>query len=123
MRVRLKNKGAKKGDRASGRLRQKYQAPILEHPETAHEVKGKEIHANHLEAFDSSIRRRNSTFRHKMNNYANSASILHRTLDVFWLVHNFIRVHLTTKVVPAVKLGIIKTRISWSQLLTIRYAI
>ncbi len=41
-----------------------------------------------------------------------------RTLDVFWLVHNFARVHCTTKVVPAVKLGILETGLSWSQLLT-----
>ena len=119
LRVRLKNKGAKKG---RGRPRQKYQSPVPEHPETAHEVKDKEIHANHLEAFNSSMRRRNSTFRRKTNTYAKSKQNLQRTLDVFWVVHNFIRVHFTTKVVPAVKLGIIKTRISWSQILTIRYA-
>ena len=27
-------------------------------------------------------------------------------LDVYWLLHNFVRVHITTKQVPAVVLGI-----------------
>ena len=120
MRVRLKNKGSKK---RPGRQRPKYQAPVPEHPETAHEVAEKEIHANHLEAFNASMRRRNATYRRKTNTYAKSRKNLQRTLDVFWLVHNFVRVHFTTQVVPAVKLGIVKTGISWSQLLTMRYAI
>lgn len=119
VRVRLKNKGSKK---RPGRQRQKYQAPVPEHPQTVHEVSQQEIHANHLEAFNASMRRRNATFRRKTNTYAKSRENLQRTLDVFWLVHNFVRVHFTTKVVPAVKLGILKTGISWSQLLTIRYA-
>lgn len=120
VRVRIKNKGSKKG---RGRPRKKYQAPVPEHPDTTHEVEPKEIHANHLEAFNASVRRRNATFRRKTNTYAKSRQDLQRTLDVFWLIHNFTRVHFTTKVVPAVKLGILKTKISWSQLLTMRYAI
>ena len=83
----------------------------------------KEIHANHLEAFNASMRRRNATFRRKTNTYAKSKESLQRTLDVFWLVHNFVRVHFTTKVVPAAKLGILETGISWLQLLTMRYAL
>lgn len=120
VRARLKNKGSKK---RLGRPRQKYQAPVPEHPETVHEPEHKEIHANHLEAFNASLRRRNSTFRRKTNTYAKSRKNLQRTLDVFWIVHNFVRVHFTTKVVPAVRLGIVETGISWSQLLTMRYAI
>ena len=120
VRVRIKNKGSKK---RVGRPRQKYQAPVPEHPETVHELEHKEIHANHLEAFNASMRRRNSTFRRKTNTDAKSRKNLQRTLDVFWIVHNFVRVHFTTKVVPAVGLGIVETGISWSQLLTMRYAI
>lgn len=120
VRVRLKNKGSQK---RAGRPRQKYQAPVPEHPQTAHQIADTEIHANHLEAFNASMRRRNATFRRKTNTYAKSRKNLQRTLDVFWLLHNFVRVHFTTKVVPAVKLGILKTGISWSQLLTMRYAI
>ena len=120
VRVRLKNKGAKK---RRGRPRKQYQAPVPEHPQTDHDVAENTIHANHVEAFNASIRRRNAAFRRKTNTYAKSRKHLQRTLDVYWLVHNFVRVHFTTKVVPAVKLGILKLGISWSQLLSIRYAV
>ncbi len=120
VRVRIKNKGAKK---RRGRPRQKYQSPVPEHPGTTHQLKNEEIHANHIEAFNASMRRRNATFRRKTTTDAKSRKHLQRTLDVFGLVHNFTRIHFTTNVVPAVKLGIIETRISWSQLLSIRYAI
>ena len=101
VRVRLKNKGSKKG---RGRPRQKYQSPVPEHPDTTHEVRDKEIHANHIETCNASMRRRNATFRRRTNTYAKSRQNLQRTLDVFWMIHNFTRVHYTTKVVPAVKL-------------------
>jgi hypothetical protein len=32
---------------------------------------------------------------------------LQRVLDIFWMVHNFVRSHFTTREVPAVALGII----------------
>ncbi len=70
MRVRLKNKGSKK---RLGHQRQKYQAPVPEHPQTTHEIEDKGIHANHLEAFNASMRRRNATFRRKTNTYAKSS--------------------------------------------------
>ena len=120
VRVRLKNKGSQK---RPGRKRKKYQAPVPEHPETEQEVAEPAIHANHVEAFNASIRRRNAAFRRKTNTYAKSRNNLQRTLDVYWLVHNFVRVHFTTKMVPAVKLGILPLGISWSQLLCIRYAL
>jgi hypothetical protein len=63
------------------------------------------------------MRRRNSAFRRKTNTYAKSKENLQRTLDVFWLIHNFVRIHFTTKVVPAQKLGILATGLSWLQLL------
>lgn len=120
VRVRLKNKGAKK---RSGRPRKKYQVPVPEHPQTDHEVAEASIHANHVEAFNASLRRRNAVFRRKTNTYAKSRDHLQRTLDVYWVVHNFVRVHFTTRVVPAVKLGILKVGISWSQLFMIRYVL
>lgn len=120
VRVRLKNKGAKK---RAGRRRKKYQAPVPEHPQTTHEVTDAQIHANHVEAFNAALRRRNAAFRRKTNTYAKSRKDLQRTLDVHWLVHNFVRPHFTTKVVPAVKLGILETGLSWLQLLSMRYAV
>jgi len=120
VRVKLKNKGSKK---RPGRRRKKYQTPVPEHPETQHQVADSEIHANHVEAFNASLRRRNAAFRRKTNTYAKSRQDLQRTLDVYWLVHNFVRAHFTTKVVPAVKLGILEVGLSWFQLLTMRYAV
>ena len=118
--VRLKNKGNKK---RPGRSRKKYQAPVPEHTQTQHHVSESSIHANHVEAFNASLRRRNSAFRRKTNTYAKSRNTLQRTLDVYWLIHNFVRVHFTTKLVPAVKLGILESGISWSQLFNIRFAL
>lgn len=120
VRVRLKNKGAKK---RPGRPRKTYQAPVPEHPQTEHLVSEHTIHANHVEAFNASLRRRNSAFRRKTNTYAKSRTHLQRTLNVYWVVHNFVRVHFTTKLVPAVQLGILEMGISWSQLFSIRYAV
>lgn len=120
VRIRLKNKGSKK---RRGRQRKKYQAPVREHPDTKHQVEESSIHANHVEAFNASLRRRNSAFRRKTNTYTKGRQHLQRTLDVGWLIHNFVRVHATTKMVPAVKLGILPTGLSLSQLLTMRYAL
>jgi len=54
--------------------------------------------------------------------YAKTRDNLQRTLDLQWLVHNFVRVHFTTKVIPAVKLGILAVELSWMELFSIRYA-
>jgi len=75
-----------------------------------------------VEAFKATLRRRNSTFRRKTNMYAKTRNHLQRTLDLQWLIHNFVRVHFTTKVIPAVKLGILEVGLSWMQLFSIRYA-
>lgn len=119
-RVRLKNKGSSK---RSGRKCPKYQAPVAEHPATDSNLDNHQIHANHVEAFNGSLRRRNSAFRRRTNMYAKSRDNLQRTRDVQWLIHNFVRTHFTTKVVPAVKLGILEIGIAWPQLFTSRYAL
>jgi len=37
--------------------------------------------------------------------------------DVYWILHNFVRVHFTTKQVPAVALGVIEQGLSFRNLL------
>jgi hypothetical protein len=99
--------------------------PVLrvpEHPETDARIEDAQIHANHVEAFNASLRRRNSTFRCKTNLYAKTRHHLQRTLDLQGLIHNFVRVNFTTKVIPAVKLGILEVGLSWMELFSIRYA-
>ena len=65
VRVRLKNKGSQSHRR--GRKRPKYEAPCSEYPETPQNLSDAEIHANHAEALNASLRRRNSAHRRKTN--------------------------------------------------------
>jgi hypothetical protein len=118
VRIRLKNKGSQSHRR--GRQRPKYEAPCSEHPDTPLTLSNPDIHANHVEAFNASLRRRNSAYRRKTNTYAKKKTGLQRTLDVFWVIHNFIRKHFTTRRVPAVALGILKKGLSWEQVLRIQ---
>ena len=79
-----------------------------------------QIHANHLEAQNSALRRRNSAYRRCTNMYAKRNDTLQRTLDEHWIMHNFVKEHFTTGTVPAVKLGILKTGFSWEELFKIQ---
>jgi len=40
--------------------------------------------------------------------YAKNTVRLQERLDVYWIVHNFVRMHFTTRQVPAVALGILE---------------
>jgi transposase-like protein len=110
IRVRIKNKGSQAHKK--GRKRPKYQSPWAEHPETTHTIEETDIHANHAEAFWSALRRKCTTFRRKTNMYAKSTPGSQRLLHVYWVVHNFIRVHFTTREVPAVALEVIERRVA-----------
>jgi hypothetical protein len=55
-----------------------------------------------------------------MNTYAKKKTSLQRILDLFWVVHNFIRKHFTTQPVPAVALGLLKEGLSREQILRIQ---
>lgn len=121
VKIRVKNKGGQKHKR--GRKRPKYQAPWREHPDTLQDSPDSEINANRLEAQNASTRRRNSAFRRRTNTYAKTTNGLQRTLDVHQIIHNFIRPHWTTGVVPAVALGIISTSLSLIDILTMAKAI
>jgi hypothetical protein len=113
VKVRIKNKG-KSGSKKG---RKKYQAPKNEHPETIQDVSDADIHANHVEAQNSATRRRNSAFRRKTNTYAKTLGALQRTLDLYWVFHNFIKTHYTTKAVPAVLLGVVKDGLEWNEIM------
>jgi transposase-like protein len=118
--VRLKNKGSQ--GHKKGRKRPKYQSPWREHPATARTIAETDIHANHAEAFFSSLRRKCATFRRKTNMYAKTTKGLQRLLRVYWVVHNFLRVHCTTREVPAVALGILEKRLSVQEIFQIQMA-
>ena len=116
----IKNKGSQAHKK--GRKRPKYQSPWREHPETARTIAETDIHANHAEAFLSSLRRKWATFRRKTTMYAKSTKGLQRLLRVYWVVHNFLRVHFTTREVPAVALGILERRLSVQEIFQIQMA-
>ncbi|GIW23188.1 MAG: hypothetical protein KatS3mg068_2195 [Candidatus Sericytochromatia bacterium] len=111
IRVRIKNKGGKK--------LQKYKKLIPKHPNTK-DIDENEIHTNHLEAKNSSLRRTNSAFRRKTNTYVKTTFGLQRTLNVDFIVHNYLKTNFTTKLVPALALGIINNHYSFEKLLMIQ---
>ena len=78
VRVRVKNKGSQAHKR--GRKRPKYQAPPPEHPATPPTLAETEIHVNHLEAFNASLRRRLACYRRKTNTYAKKRKLCKRDL-------------------------------------------
>jgi len=118
VKVRVKNKGSQAHKR--GRKRPKYQAPHNEHPDTEQNLVDKHIHANHLEAFNSALRRRLACYRRKTNTYAKIKPALQRRLDAYWVLHNFVRSHFTTKQVPAVAMGILEKAFSLFDIFKIR---
>ena len=116
--VGLKNKGKKKPSKMP-----KYERPQPEHPETTHVLEDHDIHANHAEGQNAATRRKLSPFRRRTNTYAKTKTALQRVLDLYWVVHNFIRKHYSTKTVPAVANGILKKGLVWSDVLTMRLAL
>jgi hypothetical protein len=118
LKVRVKNKGEQ--SHKKGPKRPKYEAPQKEHPVTSQDLKNQDIHANHVEAFNASLRRKCSAYRRKTNTYAKKKNRLQERLDVLWIVHNFIRSHFTTKKVPAVALGIIENGLSFLELFNLK---
>src|SRR3989449_4601087 len=118
--VRMKNKGSQVHKK--GRKRPKYQSPWREHPETARTIAETDIHANHAEAFFSSLRRKCATFRRKTNMYAKSTTGLQRLLHVYWVVHNIVEDHFTARAVPPVTLGVIERQLSVREIFHIQMA-
>ena len=118
--VRIKNKGSQAHKK--GAKRPTYQSPWAEHPETNRMIAESDIHANHAEAFWSALRRKCATFRRKTNMYAKTTAGLQRLLHVYWVVHNFLRVHFTTREVPAVALGVIERRLSVGEIFHMQMA-
>ena len=104
-----------------GPKRPKYQTPHNEHPETEQNLDNTDSHENHVEAFNASLRRRLACYRRKTNSYVKVQASLQRRLDLYWLLHNFVRPHFTTKLVPAVAMRIFEKGLSWLDLFQIRY--
>ncbi len=54
--------------------------------------------------------------------YAKATIGLQRLLRVYWVMHNFLRVHFTIREVPAVALGILERRLSVHEIFQIQMA-
>jgi len=118
VKVRVKNKGSQAHKR--GPKREKYQQPKKEHPENINDIKNSEIHANHVEGFNASLRRKNSAYRRKSNTYAKEQNRLQQRLDLHWIRHNFIELHFTTKQLPAVALNIVEKGYTFEEIFTLK---
>ena len=116
--VRVKNKGSQAHKK--GPKRPKYQTTCPPHPETSNDISDEETHANHVEANNSAMRRKCSPFRRKTNTYAKSKAGLQRVLNFYWVIHNFVRIHFTTKEVPAVSLGVIENGLTPEELFSVQ---
>jgi len=117
--VRVKNKGSQA--HKSGRKKPKYQTTCPQHPETSNNISDEETHADHVEANNSAMRRKCSAYRRKTNTYAKSETGLQRVLNLYWVIHNFVRAHFTTKEVPAVSLGVIESGLTSEKLFSIQF--
>ena len=78
------------------------------------------MHANHLEAFQMSLRRRRAAYRRRTTMYAKHTGRLQERFDVYWIVPNVVRVHFTTRQVPAVALGVLEYGFSLNEIFLIQ---
>lgn len=110
---------ASKVKKSQGRRRVRRSKP--EHPFTAVSPDA-EVHANHNEALNSSIRRRCSAYRRRQNHYAKNVDGLNRAVTVLSLIHNWVRPHpsLGKNVTPAMAIGFINRPISFLEILSSR---
>jgi hypothetical protein len=93
----------------------------VEHPFTAISPKA-EVHANHVEAFNSALRRRATAYRRRQNHYAKQVKGWQRSLNVQRLIHNWVRPHwsLGKHTTPAMKMGFIERPLKISEMLLSR---
>lgn len=93
-----------------------------EHPFTAISDVA-EVHANHVEAFNSALRRRATAYRRRQNHYAKVVEGLQRALNVQRLIHNWVRPHgrfTQKKTTPAMAMGFIDRPLAISEILNSR---
>ena len=95
-----KHQGAHRPKR--GRKRPKEPTPSPEHPDTAQPLATAEMHAHQLEAFPTARRRRCAAERRRTHPSAKNQTRLQERVDVYGMVPHCVRVHCTTRPVPAV---------------------
>lgn len=93
-----------KGSQNRAQRRRRYEVPLKTHPESKL-LEQKDVHANHSEAYNASLRRRCSAFRRRTNTYAKVNKGLERALGAQRVIHNWIRPHHFHGKTPAEVLG------------------
>lgn len=92
----------------------------FEHPWTAISAQA-EVHANHMEAQNSAIRRHCSAYRRRQNLYAKTVNGLQRAITAQRLLHNWVRVHWgLSKQTPAMAMGFCQRPIPLEEFLNSR---
>jgi len=93
----------------------------VEHPFTAISSTS-EVHANHNEALNSSIRRHCSAYRRRQNHYAKTVDGLQHAITAQRLIHNWIRPHSSFdgQTTPAMAIGLCDRPIPMEEFLTLR---
>jgi hypothetical protein len=99
--------------------RKGYEAPLRHHPESTL-LDNFDVHANHSEAYNSSLRRRSSAFRRRTNMYAKTPDGLDRALGTQRVIYNWVRPHNFHQKTPAQVLHLVD-QISFNGLLNIRF--
>jgi hypothetical protein len=120
MTIRRKVKGSQHGGPTR---RQRYETPLPHHPEST-PLEDTDVHCNHSEAYNSSLRRRCSAFRRRTNTYAKTPVGLRRALDVQRVIHNWVRPHWAHQghMTPAQAAGLVSKNWTLDDLVTMRCA-
>src|SRR6267142_2088430 len=105
-----------------GPKRPTYQSLWREHPETARPIAETDIHAHHAEAFWRALRRQWAPCRSKTKTSATATTGWQRLLRGYGVVPHCLRVHCTTRAVPAVALGLLERRLSVQEMFQIQMA-
>lgn len=110
---------ARKVKGSQGSTRQRYERAGKRHVATQ-DCEDREIHAYHVEAFNSALRRRCSAYRRRTNMYAKTEDGLRRAVGVQRRVHNLCRPHpgLSKGTTPAMAAGVAFKPLTLVELLT-----
>ena len=108
-----------KGSQNKRKRRSRYETPLPHHPDSIL-LADTDIHANHSEAYNSSLRRRSSAFRRRTNMYAKCNEGLDRALGAQRVVYNWIRPHFFHKKTPAQSIGWVAQAITFEDFVRIQ---
>lgn len=108
-----------KGSQNKFKSRSRYETPLPHHPDSIL-LADTDIHANHSEAYNASLRRRSSAFRRRTNMYAKCNEGLERALGAQRVVYNWIRPHFFHGKTPAQSIGWITQKITFEEFVRIQ---